>query len=192
MSLTPFVLALLGLLMTPGPTNTLLALAGAERGWRAALLLIPFEVLAYLAVCLPLAFLGDTLLAAHPWLGPAIKAAAAAWVALLAVRLWHLPVASEGAPSVTARRVLVTTLLNPKALIIGLVLLPGPEAVLRAVVFSALVVGVAAVWAAMGACLAGRGDCPARRGGVVARRLAALWLAVLSAGLLVNAGRALL
>lgn len=191
MSLTALFLALLGLLMTPGPTNTLLALAGAERGWRRGLLLIPLEVLAYLLVCLPLAFLGEAVLSAHPWLGPAIKAVAGAWVAVLAIRLWHLPKA-DGAQSVTAARVFVTTLLNPKALIIGLVLLPGPDMPLRALLFVGLVAAVAAIWAAMGACLAGRGDCPARRGSGLARRLAALWLAVLSASLLANAGQALL
>lgn len=191
MSLTAFFLALLGLLMTPGPTNTLLALAGAERGWRRGLLLIPLEVLAYLLVCLPLALLGEAVLSAHPWLGPAIKAVAGAWVAVLAIRLWHLPKA-DGAQSVTAARVFVTTLLNPKALIIGLVLLPGPDMPLRALLFVGLVAAVAAIWAAMGACLAGRGDCPARRGRGLARRLAALWLAVLSASLLANAGQALL
>ena len=191
MSLTALFLALLGLLMTPGPTNTLLALAGAERGWRRGLLLIPLEVLAYLLVCLPLALLGEAVLSAHPWLGPAIKAVAGAWVAVLAIRLWHLPKA-DGAQSVTAARVFVTTLLNPKALIIGLVLLPGPDMPLRALLFVGLVAAVAAIWAAMGACLAGRGDCPARRGRGLARRLAALWLAVLSASLLANAGQALL
>lgn len=191
MSLTALFLALLGLLMTPGPTNTLLALAGAERGWRRGLLLIPLEVLAYLLVCLPLALLGEAVLSAHPWLGPAIKAVAGAWVAVLAIRLWHLPKA-DGAQSVTAARVFVTTLLNPKALIIGLVLLPGPDMPLRALLFVGLVAAVAAIWAAMGACLAGRGDCPARRGSGLARRLAALWLAVLSASLLANAGQALL
>lgn len=191
MSLTALFLALLGLLMTPGPTNTLLALAGAERGWRRGLLLIPLEVLAYLLVCLPLALLGEAVLSAHPWLGPAIKAVAGAWVAVLAIRLWHLPKA-DGAQSVTAARVFVTTLLNPKALIIGLVLLPGPDMPLRALLFVGLVAAVAAIWAAMGACLAGRGDCPARRGSGLARRLAALWLAILSASLLANAGQALL
>ena len=191
MSLTALFLALLGLLMTPGPTNTLLALAGAERGWRRGLLLIPLEVLAYLLVCLPLTLLGEAVLSAHPWLGPAIKGAAGAWVAVLAIRLWHLPKA-DGAQSVTAARVFVTTLLNPKALIIGLVLLPGPDMLLRALLFVGLVAAVAAIWAAMGACLAGRGDCPARRGSGLARRLAALWLAVLSASLLANAGQALL
>ena len=37
-----YVLAVLGLLLTPGPTNTLLALAGANAGfWRAIRLVWP-------------------------------------------------------------------------------------------------------------------------------------------------------
>ncbi len=48
MSLEELVLALLVLLLTPGPTNTLMALAGAERGWTRALRLIPAELAGYL------------------------------------------------------------------------------------------------------------------------------------------------
>lgn len=191
MSLTALVLALLGLLLTPGPTNTLLALAGAERGWRGALWLVPMEVLAYLAVCLPLALLGESLAGAHPALGPGLQAATGLWVAVLALKLWRPP-AAVGAVSVSGRQVFVTTLLNPKALIIGLVLLPGDDPALRGLVFAALAAGVAAVWAGLGACLARRGDGPARRRPGLARRAAGLWLGVLSAGLLGHAGQILL
>ena len=55
MDLPALTLALLALLLTPGPTNTLMALAGAERGLGGAARLIPAEIAAYLAVTLPLA-----------------------------------------------------------------------------------------------------------------------------------------
>jgi threonine/homoserine/homoserine lactone efflux protein len=47
--------AVLVLLLTPGPTNSLMLLAGAERGLTGALRLIPAEVAGYLLTVLPLA-----------------------------------------------------------------------------------------------------------------------------------------
>lgn len=185
MPLTELAFALLVLLLTPGPTNTLLAVAGTERGWRGALPLIPFEVLAYLLVVVPLALAGQALLTALPVLKPVIGGMAALWVMGLAVKMWRLPEAGA-APQVTAGRVFVTTLLNPKALIVGLVLLPGAGLALRAGLFAALVVSVAAVWAALGACIAGRSDCPARQTAPLFRRIAALWLGALSVGLMLG------
>ncbi len=175
-------LALGALLLTPGPTNTLMAVAGAERGWRAGLRLIPAEALAYLAITLPLALVGTGLIAAVPGLKPVVTGLAAAWVLLLAVRLWRLP---KGAAqtSVTFARVLVTTLLNPKALIIGLVLLPGGPLAPRAALFAGLIVIAASAWLWLGAVLARRGATPTAGLSPLLRRSAALWLALLSAGL---------
>ena len=72
-------LALLALLATPGPTNALLALAGARRGVGAALPLVPVEMVAYLAVIAPLLLWGAPVVAALPVLKPAL-----AWLAALA------------------------------------------------------------------------------------------------------------
>ncbi|MGC5198806.1 hypothetical protein, partial [Aphanothece microscopica] len=91
MTLAEMTLALLVLLATPGPTNTLVALAGAERGWRGALRLIPAELAAYLAVTVPLALAGAAAMAAVPGLRGGVTLAAAAWVAWLAVAMWRLP-----------------------------------------------------------------------------------------------------
>ena len=66
MTLVEFALAVLVLLFTPGPTNSLLLIAGAERGWWGAVRLIPAELGAYLAVTIPLALVGARLLAALP------------------------------------------------------------------------------------------------------------------------------
>lgn len=178
-------LAILALLLTPGPTNTLLCLAGAERGFAGALRLVPAELLGYLAVTVPLAIAGGHLLDALPVLRPVIAVLAGLWVARLAIRLWHLPAATEGGgATVNAKAVLATTLLNPKALLFGLVLLPSPsQLALNLALFSVGIVVVAAGWAGLGAGLAATGG-RSRSGGALMRRIAALWLAAISVTLI--------
>jgi len=184
MPLPDLIMALAVLLLTPGPTNTLMALAGAERGVRAAAGVIPAELGAYLCVVVPLAVAGAGLMSAVPGLLPLVTAAAAAWVLWLAIRMWRCPIPQQDAPAtVTPLRVFLTTLLNPKALVIGLVLLPGPLLPLRIAVFSALVCCAALAWISLGAGLARRGSSPLSGLSPLLRRSAALWLGLLSAAL---------
>lgn len=179
-------LATLALLLTPGPTNTLLFLAGSERGLPGALRLIPAELSGYLATVIPLAWIGSELLEAWPGLRPAIAILAGIWVAWLALRLWRLPQpGTAGQRHVRATDVVVTTLLNPKALIFGLVLLPAatPAQVAANIgQFAVQVVAVAMLWAGGGAMVAARAG--EGRGVVILRRIASVWLGFVSAGLL--------
>lgn len=169
-------LAVLALLLTPGPTNTLILLAGAERGLSGALRLIPAELAGYFLTVLPLALVGATALEALPALRVAVTLAAALWVAVLAVRLWRLPGAVGGV--VSARALVTTTALNPKALIFGLVLLPSPDRLgWNLALFAGLVVLVAVFWATVGAVLHGS-DQPRAMLGL--RRLASVILAAMS------------
>lgn len=188
MPIVDLILALSVLLLTPGPTNTLMALAGAERGARAAAAFIPVELGAYLCVVIPLALVGAGLLAAIPGLLPVVTAAAAVWVLWLAIRMWQRPMPQKDGPAtVTPLRVFLTTLLNPKALIIGLVLLPGPSLPLRAAVFAALVCCAAFAWVSLGAFVARQGTRPVSGLSPLLRRSAAVWLALLSAALVFRA-----
>ncbi|MEY4983669.1 MAG: hypothetical protein RIR62_1935 [Pseudomonadota bacterium] len=185
MTTPELTLAILALLLTPGPTNTLLFVAGSERGWTGALRLIPAELLGYLATTLPLAVAGGQVLAALPVLRAVVAVLAGLWVAWLALRLWRLPATTPGgARSVTAGNVFVTTLLNPKALLFGLVLLPSPtQLAFNIGLFAGQIVLVAAAWAGFGAVVARTGA----RGGAgvpLLRRIAALWLAVVSVSLI--------
>lgn len=182
MTPTELALAVFVLLATPGPTNSLLLIAGAERGWPGAVRLIPAELAGYLATTVPLALVGVPLLDALPAARAAVTLAAAAWILWLAVAMWRAPAAGGGHPTVTARRVAVTTLLNPKALIFGLVLLPAAgwgRLGLNFGLFVGQVVGVAMLWALLGAVLRGRGGARAglHRGW---RRAASLWLGALA------------
>lgn len=178
-----FLFAVGGLLLTPGPTNTLLALAGASVGLRRALPLIGAEIAGYLTVVLPLALIGQALVDHWPGAGNALTLAAAMWVMYLAIRLWQPVVQTAGSAEVTWRRVFVTTLLNPKGLIFGLVLLPAmasPDFLPKLGAFCLLIIVVASLWAGFGAHL-GRhrteDDPP-----LMFRRFAACWLCLLSLG----------
>ena len=179
MTLTVFSLAVLALLISPGPTNTLLFVSGAGTGLRPSLRLIPAELIGYLAVIVPLALFGRPYLAAHPQLEQAVAIAASLWVLYLAISLWRAK-REEGGRVVGFRRVLFTTMMNPKALVIALVLLPPPEKASDLVpplsVFALMVLFVASGWIAAGAGIGratGRGD--------LLRRVAACYLLFVAA-----------
>jgi threonine/homoserine/homoserine lactone efflux protein len=172
-------LAILALLLTPGPTNSLMLLAGAERGLIRASRLIPAELAGYLLTVVPLALVGQSVLEALPALRAAVALVAAVWVAALALRLWRLPEVAT-AQTVGARALFVTTALNPKALIFGLVLLPSPDHLAgNLALFAGLVVAVALLWAGLGAMLRG-GASGQPRALFVLRRLASVFLAAMS------------
>lgn len=186
MATLPFLLAIWALLLTPGPTNTLMALSGAQAGWRPSLRLIPVELAAYLIVILPVALFGVEAIAGWPWLARAIKLGAAGWIFCLAIGLWHRPDEHGRSAQVGVRQLFVTTLLNPKALIVGLILLPPPATALfapRLTLFAGSMILAAMVWAALGAQLSGRGTAGDP---LWLRRTAASWLALLSAGLVMG------
>ncbi|MGJ4926725.1 LysE family translocator [Bradyrhizobium sp. HKCCYLS2038] len=128
MDLSTFVLSAAALLATPGPTNTLLATAGAGRGARASLSLLLAELSGYLLAIATLRLVLGPVLAAAPLFGQALRFAVVLYLLQLAVALWRngSDHAGEVAP-VTFQRVLVTTLLNPKAIIFAFTLLPPAE-----------------------------------------------------------------
>lgn len=162
MSLSAFAIAVLLLLLTPGPTNTLLAVSGASRGLKASLPLIAAELAGYLTTILPLVFLAAPLLSDQPLVALGVKLASSAWVLLLAVRLWTRPPAICATGGINGACVYCTTVLNPKGLIIGLALIPSaslssfealstPLAYLG--VFALLVMIVATGWLSVGAAI---------------------------------------
>ncbi|MDO1580584.1 LysE family translocator [Rhizobium oryzicola] len=154
--LLEFTLSILLLLATPGPTNTLMALAGYQRSWRRAAPLIGAELCGYLLVIIPVATLAASLFEEWPQLALWTKLLAGLWVLYLAVKLWSFKSGAGEARAVDARSVLVTTCLNPKALIIGLVIMPhqGLAALLPWLsLFSALVLAAANGWIAFGTLL---------------------------------------
>ncbi len=186
MSTSLFAAAVLALLLAPGPTNTLMGVAGAQGGVKRVLRLLPAELAGYLAAILPLAFIGERVLGHWPLAAIALKALAALWVMVLAIGLWRTD-GETAVADVSAGRIFLTTLLNPKALVFGLVLLPAPaEAgfVPHLGLFCLLVVAVALLWGAAGALtrLGGGG----RQRLLLVRRAASLWLGFVSIGMVVG------
>jgi len=150
-----FSLAVLALLATPGPTNTLLAASGAAFGFRRSLKLYPAEIGGYLISISALISVAGPIIARHPEAAIALKLAASLWLIFSAVSLWRQ--AGEGfrtdEVSISVRRVFVTTLLNPKALIFALSIFPpGPlgQIIPWLAGFSGLVLLVATGWIGMG------------------------------------------
>lgn len=156
MQFASFVAAALVVLLTPGPTNTLLAAAGAAMGFRRAALLPLAEAAGYaLAIG---AFLALTsYLSEVQFVMPALKATAALWLLLSAARLWRQPVQVDATAHLAAlRRVFVTTILNPKAMLVGTILIPGLMADRQALglaSFIALSSAAGAAWLTMGSLL---------------------------------------
>ncbi len=186
-----FFSAVLALLLAPGPTNTLMGIAGARGGLGAATRLLPAELAGYLTTILPLTWLGAELLARIPSASVALKVLAAAWVMFLAVKLWRMPGDAGQGSGVTARRVYLTTVLNPKALIFGLVLLPAPadnQFLPRLAMFCLMVMAVAMLWGGFGQ-LTQAGESGSRRL-VIVQRLASIWLAIVSVTLISGVLRA--
>lgn len=187
MTLAAFLSAVLALLLAPGPTNTLMGVAGAQGGLRGVLRLLPAELAGYLTTILPLCWLGAEVLARWPGLGLGLKAAAAVWVLLLALRLWGRRGAEAGGTAVSLRQIYLTTMLNPKALIFGLVLLPAPSDpgfAVRLALFGACVWAVACLWGLAGSLLQAGAAGPARL--QLVQRAASVWLATIAVTLIVG------
>jgi threonine/homoserine/homoserine lactone efflux protein len=170
-----FVLGLVALLATPGPTNTLLALGGATRGAiRPALPLLLAEVLAYLAAIIVTGVvMGSLFGSADGWSAGwrmALQLAAAGYLVLAAVKLWRQGPLSTGCGLVTPGMVALATLTNPKAVIIALALMPAGWADDLAIALPSLAL-IALLVPAIGFGWVLAGLFLSRGGGVTARRL---------------------
>ena len=151
MSFSVFATLTLLLLLTPGPTNTLIALTCAQQGFARCAPLVAAELFAYLAfVGLFVAVLGPV--AAHqPSVLTACQTVAAMWVLYLAAKLWRAPAASaHHAAPIGWRTIFVTTALNPKGLIVASMLLhvgkAGQPQSLGFLIFGLDILAAALVW----------------------------------------------
>ncbi len=118
-----FATGLLAILVVPGPTNTLLATSGATVGLVRSLPLLICELIGYETAIAAIRLLLVPVLARLPSGVRVMHALAGAYLVGLAIGLWRWRLA-QATRAVRPHHVLITTLLNPKALLIALVLLP--------------------------------------------------------------------
>ena len=152
------------ILITPGPTNTLLAAAGLSQGLRRAARLTGAELAGYLVSISVWGHVLAHLASSLAWLPMLVRLASSLYIAYLAVRMWQAAVSFASSPqgSVSLRTLFVATLLNPKAILFAGTIFPAAAfaswpAYLEAMsIFSALLVPIGLAWIAFGAEL-GRG-----------------------------------
>lgn len=97
---TSFMIAVLVLLLTPGPTNTLIAIAAATNGRRSALLLIPAEFSGYFVSIGTLLLLVGEMVAVFPAIGVTLRVGCALYLAYVARGLWNYSENNEARRSV--------------------------------------------------------------------------------------------
>jgi len=154
-----FLVEVLAVLAMPGPTNSLLFVSGATRGLRAGLHLPVTEVMAYLISLSLLVFVIGPSAEGHSIVSHVLRVLCGVYLAYMAVFLWRSgqPTSDAGHP-ITALRIFVTTLVNPKNLFLAFVIFPAPsagsEALLLAFVsFSLICILAGSAWMAAGAFL---------------------------------------
>lgn len=119
-----FIAMAAGLLFTPGPTNTLLAVGGAMAGLRRSLRFVPAELAGYLLAIHLLGFVAGPFVQQSPQAQTALRLGLALYLFWLAFRLWTAQTELLPRQTVTPAKVFLVTLLNPKALVFAFVVLP--------------------------------------------------------------------
>lgn len=172
-----FTATILVILAVPGPTNSLVATSGAVTGVRRSLKLVPAEVAGYLIAVTLLGLLLRPIMATFPGLAMTLRGIVGIYLLVLSVRLWRQGhrslvrnVDASSAGTIGTTQIFVTTLLNPKAIVLALGIIPFESHKLPfyLVWFAALVAIVATGWMVTGATL-GRAAQRRGRGHVVPR-----------------------
>ena len=147
-----FVLAVITILATPGPTNTLMATSGATSGISKSLILLAAEITGYLTAILAVHFVLGRVVETYPAVGTALKVAVAIYLAWLAIKLWRRPLLEARERAVTFGNVYITTLLNPKALIFALTIIPwsAPGLAWYLLGFAVIVIAAGGGWIVLG------------------------------------------
>lgn len=157
-----FIGLVITILLTPGPTNTLLASSGIQVGLRKSLLLIPAEAVGYIIAITVWGMLIGKVSATLPLLPIFLKLLSAAYIVFLAIKLWRT--ANQDVvlnqPTIRPKELLCATLLNPKALLFASAIFPAAAWKSQDIymahmsTFVGLILPIALFWISVGAMLA--------------------------------------
>ncbi|SIO46459.1 LysE family translocator [Paraburkholderia phenazinium] len=149
------------LLIMPGPTNTLFATAGLQRGVRRSAHLIGAEFAGYFVSITVLGCFLSHAATSLTWIPALLRIASSLYLAVLAVRMWQtaseFPASTQKA--IGLRTLFVATLLNPKAILFAGTIFPAIAferlpAYLEAMgIFTAALIPTGLAWIAFGAAL---------------------------------------
>lgn len=148
-----FIFAVLLLLLTPGPTNTLLWSSGAVVGIRRSLPLQLGELLGYLLAITLILVVFEPILQRVPTLERLLAVAVGLYIYFLAYKIWHRPTGScEIGTTIDAKKVFVVTLLNPKAFVFALTIIPVGHAMMHwyCVALAACIISAGFCWIVVG------------------------------------------
>ncbi|WP_250438708.1 LysE family transporter [Caballeronia sp. AZ1_KS37] len=155
-----FVLGSIALLLTPGPTNTLLAAGGLRCGIRRSAILPFSELLGYLTSISAWGLLIENLPNSLSWISFSVRCVSSGYIALLAIRMWR----TAGLISVAQRdfgfsTIFFATLSNPKAMLFAGTIFPRDAFLDLAVytksmsIFAIILVPIGIGWISLGAML---------------------------------------
>ena len=156
-----FIGLVVSILLTPGPTNTLLASSGIQVGVRKSFRLIPAEAFGYLISITLLGVLIGKVSTHFPLLPTILKLFSATYIVFLAIRLWKTANVSQdyNQPTIGAMTLFTATLLNPKALLFASAIFPAiawvdlSYYVAHMLVFLVLIIPIAFLWTFVGSIL---------------------------------------
>ena len=157
-----FIGLVITILLTPGPTNTLLASSGVQVGVRKSLRLIPAESIGYIIAISAWGMLIGKVSDTLPFVPPFLKLLSAGYIIFLAIKLWRTAnqAVMLNQPTIRARTLFCATLLNPKALLFASAIFPAAAWESQTIysihmsTFIALILPIALFWISIGAALA--------------------------------------
>lgn len=156
-----FVSVIATILLTPGPTNTLLASSGIQAGIKKSIRLVPSEVFGYLISITLWGILLQSVSQYLPWLPSVLKLLSASYIIFLALKLWKTSTqkVSLDQSTITAKALFCATLLNPKALLFASTVFPQTAwsnlsiYLVHMSVFLLLITPIAFLWIVFGSAL---------------------------------------
>lgn len=156
-----FIGLVLAILVTPGPTNTLLASSGIQVGIKRSLKLIPAEVVGYLLAISLWGVLIESVAKTVPWIPAVLKLISASYIMFLAIKLWKTSTKPQDINQavISPKALLFATLLNPKGLLFASAVFPKQawlhlsDYLLHMGCFLALITPIAFIWVVFGSLL---------------------------------------